>query len=84
MIVNEDNCKVNFWSLKMLCEYIAQPSISDAIILEYPGLLKSRAGFQATATYNATHLGHGRSIGNIEQVCLYSYIAFTATTLSSL
>jgi len=68
----------------MLYEYVAQSSISDDIILEYPILLKSRAGFQVTATYNATHLGHARSIGNIEQVCLYLYIASLAIILSSL
>ena len=84
MIVKENNCEVNFWSLKLLYGDITQSFLSDGIILKYPDLLKSRAGFQVTATYNATHPGHARSIGNIEQVCLYSYIAFVATTLSSL
>ena len=84
MIVKENNCEVNFWSLKLLYGDVTQSSLSDDIILEYPDLLKSRAGFQVTATYNATNLGHACSIGNIEQVCLYPYIAFVATTLSSL
>ena len=39
----------------MLYEYVAQSSISDDIILEYPILLKSRAGFHVVTTYKSTH-----------------------------
>ena len=84
MLGKGNNCEVNFWSLKLLYGDVTQSSLSDDIILGYPNLLKSRAGFQLTATYNATHLGHPCSIGNTEQVCLYPYNASLATTLSSL
>ena len=84
MVVEENNCEVNFWSLKLLNGNVKQSSLSDGIILEYPNLLKARARFRVTITYNATYLGYTCSIGNIEQVCLYPYIASLATTLSSL
>jgi hypothetical protein len=68
----------------MLYEYVAQPSISDSIILEYAGLLKSRAGYRVITNYQSTRQDHGRSIGNMEQVCLYRCIASLAIILSSL
>ena len=66
MIVKGNNREVNLWSLKLLYGGVTQSSLSDDFILGYPNLLKSRAGFQVTAAYNAKHLDHACSIGNIK------------------
>jgi len=84
MIAKENDCEVDFGSLTLLYRDVTQSSLSGHIILDYPNSFEWWAEFQVTATHNATRLGHGRSIGSIEQVCLYPCIAFVATTLSSL